>query len=107
MWTSGRRRVAYSAPIRRKMNKWIRGYYLATPLFAAIDLLWNINVRAAGLQAYPVAKWLYYLFCTGCAGMILRFPAWSGATALAESAVNITVLVVGFLSAGWRMAGLI
>jgi hypothetical protein len=84
-------------------ERFLRGYYLATPLFILLDLFWAINVRATGLAPYPAAKWMYYVFCLGCATLLLKRPQWSLLTGFVESAVSLIVLFVGFVSPYFRM----
>jgi hypothetical protein len=84
-------------------DRLLRLYYLATPLFILLDLFFNLNVRAAGLSAYPIAKWSYYFFVLACAGFIWKVPRWSLLTGFVESSVNLVVLFVGFVGPYYRM----
>jgi hypothetical protein len=69
-------------------------YYLITPLFAALDFFGGLDFRAAGLDS-GVHRAAYYVLCTGL-GIVGHFVTWLRVPmALAESAFNIAVLVIG------------
>lgn len=77
---------------------WITvGYYLATPLFAILDLIFGVNIRAAGLQGLPSLRTFYYSVCT-IVGIVTFFrPSLSWIAGLAESSINILILILGVL----------
>ena len=73
---------------------WLRAYYAATPLFALADFVCGANVRAAAFAAQPGLRAGYYAMCLACLGLSFARPAWSGAVALAESSLNLLLLVL-------------
>jgi hypothetical protein len=73
----------------------LRAYYLGTPLFMLFDLLWGLNVRAVALEHLPAARYLYYAFCLACGVATLRWPGWTGPVGVAESSVNVLLLILG------------
>jgi hypothetical protein len=70
-------------------------YYLATPLFAALDLGWGINVRAVFLGDLPGLRLAYYLVAFACGIAVRRWPRQAAQMALVESGTNIALLVLG------------
>lgn len=75
-------------------QKLFAGYYAATVLFLAADLLVGINVRLSFLDDLPVWRGLYYAFCAACFVMIWRLPAWANVIAAGESLVNVSGLII-------------
>lgn len=75
------------------------GYYLATPLFALLDLGFGINVRAAFLDGQPVLKLAWYALAIACAAAMARWPGRAGLVGLAESGATIALLVIGTMTA--------
>jgi hypothetical protein len=74
----------------------LRTYYLSTPVFILIDVLWGAPLRAAfgvdlGLRL------AYYALCLGCAGLILYRPSLTSLVAMGESVVNLTLLIFGVM----------
>ena len=82
------------------------GYYLATPLFALLDWIFGWNVRAAGLAGQPGLRSAYYVVCTGAGVITALRPSLSRIVGLAESSVNIFLLILGVLLPYWTMIGL-
>jgi len=83
------------------MKSWlrfVRAYYLATPVFLIINETLGANVRVAAFEHRPALKYGYYLMCTLLGLLMLLRPAWTGILGLAESSTNITLLVVGYLT---------
>lgn len=78
--------------MRVPRSRLIRLYYGLTPIFAVLDLAFGVSVRAAGI---PSAGWraVYYAFAAGCWLVIRRFPKWTPAVGVGESAVNVFLLV--------------
>ena len=74
----------------------VRWYYAATPLFAAADLAFGLSVRAAGIAD---VRWrvAWYVFAVGCWLLMRRRPRWTPAIGIAESSVNLFILVYGVL----------
>jgi hypothetical protein len=71
----------------------VRAVYWSTPLFVALDLF-GVSLRIPFLDALPGAKVVYYGAELACALAIAARPRWTAAIGLAESMVNITLLVV-------------
>ncbi len=76
-------------------------YYLATPLFALLDWIFGWNVRAAGLAGEPAWKNVYYAICTGAGVLTALRPSLSRFVGLAESSINIFLLILGVLLPYW------
>lgn len=74
----------------------VRLYYLATPLFAALDLLVGVSVRAAGIGSL---SWrvVYYVFTFACWILIRRRPSWLPAIGITEGSVNLLLLFLSVL----------
>jgi hypothetical protein len=87
-----------TAPARRA----IQAYFLATPLFAILDLVGGINVRIAFLDGGPVFRGAYYAVAFACGLAVMRWPARAPLVGLVESGVNIAWLILG---AGIRYLG--
>lgn len=75
----------------------VTGYYLATPLFAAVDLAIGLNVRTTFFEQVPVLKWVYYLIAFGCGVAIWLRPRFAAIVGLAESSANIALLVLAVM----------
>ena len=74
----------------------LRLYYLVTPLFAALDLLVGISIRAAGI-ASPIWRAAYYVFAFGCWLALRRRPSWAPVIGVGESSVNLLLLILSVL----------
>ncbi len=75
----------------------IQAYYWATPLFLGLDLLLGLNVRVAGLDGRPGARFAYYAFCFACLGLASWRPHLAGPVGAVESTVNLVLLVLSVL----------
>jgi hypothetical protein len=75
----------------------VTAYYWLTPLFWAADALFGWNVRAAALEGHPGWKALYYLLCLGCGALVWARPTLTRLVGVAESSVNLLLLVLGML----------
>jgi hypothetical protein len=73
----------------------VLGWYLATPVFALLDLAFGINVRASFLDEQPALRLAWYALALGCAAAVTRWPARAGVIGLSESAASIALLVLG------------
>ena len=80
------------------------GYYLATPLFALLDFVWGVNVRAAGLEALRGPRYAYYALCLICGVVTYLAPSLTNIIGVAESSVNILVLMLGIIVPYYGMA---
>ena len=76
------------------MRRWIEGYYGLTPLFVLADWVFGENVRAVGLAGFPGLRAGYYAACLGCFGLAHYRPAWASSVAVAESTLNLLLLLL-------------
>ncbi len=76
---------------RRSLLRW---YYVATPLFWLVGLIWGVNVRVAFLDDYPVGRNAYYLLCFVLGMVMLRAPQYASRLAFAESTANLGLLML-------------
>ena len=77
-------------------------YYLATPAFAAVDLLWGAPIRAVAI-ASPSARFGYYALCFGLGILVRKKPQLAAPVGIGESTVNLTLLLAGIVSAVYGM----
>jgi len=68
-------------------------YVLGTPVFWALDLLLGLNVRAVFLPN-PALRSAYYAVAFGCGLLIHARPARARLVAIAESGLNLGLLIV-------------
>lgn len=80
-------------------------YYLATPVFALCDWIFHWNVRVAALDARPALKNAYYAVCTAAGVVTYWKPSLSRVVGLAESSVNILLLVLSFMLPYYALIG--
>jgi hypothetical protein len=80
----------------RHGDAWIRRYSLLTPLFIVLDALFGLNVRVSGL-AFPELRYLYYGLCLQCALACCWQTRYSALIAIAESSVNLLILLAGVM----------
>lgn len=69
-------------------------YYYMTPLFIALDYLFEINIRVTVLDSMPHYKPLYYGFCIFCGIGMFVLPRCTLILALFESVLNILLVVL-------------
>ncbi len=77
-------------------------YYLATPLFAALDFGWDLPVRVAGLSV----SWqrVAYYGVLVLLGVLCRARPTAGPwVGMAESSVNLFLLLLSILLPIWSM----
>lgn len=71
-------------------------YYLATPAFAALDLLVGVSIRAAGLES-TAWRLVYYGFVFA-GWLALRYrPDWTPFVGIGESSVNLFLLILSVM----------
>ena len=78
-------------------NHIFRIYYLGTPLFMLADYLLGFPMRVAGIEE-PGLRLIYYLFCIGCAVALWLWPVRTILLALAESSINIFLLIYSVMA---------
>ena len=87
--TSPSRPTRYSLPATL-----VRAVYWATPVFVALDFMYGVSLRMPFLDALPGVKVIYYGAELACAVAIATRPRWTAAIGLAESTLNIGLLVL-------------
>jgi hypothetical protein len=80
-------------------------YYLATPVFALCDWIFHWNVRVAALDGRPALKNTYYAVCTAAGVLTYWKPSLSRVVGLAESSVNILLLILSFMLPYYALIG--
>lgn len=78
-------------------------YLVGTPVFALLDYFAGISVRAAFLDGWPAARYAYYGVCFGCGLAAWRAPAKARFIAMAESSVNIVLLIFSIMLGYYAM----
>ncbi|MFC1679388.1 hypothetical protein ACFL2T_04185 [Elusimicrobiota bacterium] len=76
----------------------LKAYYLATPVFVLLDVLFDLNFRIPFLDGVPMLKYVYYIVAFSCGILIVRVPKYSSLVTSIESLANIAMLVIGFMS---------
>jgi hypothetical protein len=74
----------------------VRAYYLLTPLFLILDARYGISIRASGLTVAEY-RYLYYGFCLLCAAGCYWQTSYTPLIAMAESSVNLFILLLGVM----------
>jgi hypothetical protein len=82
------------APAARPVDLY---YLVGTPVFALLDYFLGISVRAAFLDGWPAARYAYYGVCFGCGLAAWRAPTKARFIAMAESTVNIVLLIFSIM----------
>lgn len=72
----------------------VRAVYLSTPLFAAVDYVYGVNLRIPFLDALPAARALYYAIALACGVAALLRPRWTAVIGYTESVINISLLIL-------------
>lgn len=88
--------------IRLERHWLLRAYYLATPVFLFIDLVFQAPVRASFLPQ-PGQRWAYYGFCLTCGLAAQARPAWTRPIAFSESCVNLLLLALSVMVPIWSL----
>ena len=69
-------------------------YYAATALFLALDFGFDVNVRAAFLEASPDLRLGYYGILFGCFALVLWRPKLSNLVGIVESLATLIALIM-------------
>jgi hypothetical protein len=85
------------APAARTVRGVDLYYLVGTPVFALLDHFAGISVRAAFLDGWPAARYAYYGVCFGCGLAAWRAPNKARFIAMAESTVNIVLLIFSIM----------
>jgi len=70
-------------------------YYVITPLFLLVELLWGIDFRVPALLSMPM-RYFYYTCCFGCGAACFLRPRFTPVIAFVESTINVILIFVGF-----------
>ena len=74
----------------------LRFYYILTPLFLVMELIWGIKIRVPLIMENAELRYAYYGMCFAF-GVICYFRnKLTPMLAMLESAINIALLCVGF-----------
>ncbi len=82
------------------MNRPITLYYAATLFFLILDYALGVNIRAAFLEQFPLARMAYYAICFACLALMLWRPSWAAIIGGVESLFAVVALT---LSMGVRV----
>ena len=77
----------------------LRGYYIVTPAFLVLELVWGVSFRVPFLLVGPILRCLYYVFCFGCGTVCYFRPKATPVVALTESTTNVVLLFTGYMIA--------
>ena len=69
-------------------------FYVATPVFVVLDLLWGINIRIMVLDHLPTLKYVYYALCLGCGALTATRPSLTSVVGRSESALNLGLVCI-------------
>jgi hypothetical protein len=75
-------------------------YYLATPLFAALDFGVGLSLRAGPIES-PALRLAYYAAAFGLGFVMRGRPVLAPLLAMLESAANLTMLMAAVLIPIW------
>ncbi|NOY66872.1 MAG: hypothetical protein GXP13_05635 [Gammaproteobacteria bacterium] len=78
-------------------QKLILWFYLLTPAFFILDLLFSWDVRVSFLDDYTGWKILYYIFCFSIGLLMYRLPSLEYITGIIEGGVNILLLTLSVM----------
>ena len=78
-------------------------YYLATPLFLLLDLVWHAPLRVAFIQSAGL-RFAYYGFCFLCGLMMWRKPAIAAPLGMLECVINLLLIMLSILLPIWGAA---
>ena len=78
----------------------VAAYYLATPLFALVDLVFSFPVRAAAIPD-PVPRLFYYAFLLLLGWVCRARPPLAPWVGMGESALLVALLMVSVLGPIW------
>jgi len=79
---------------RQKVLLW---FYLATPVFFLLDILFQWDVRVSFLDDNIGWKTLYYIFCFGIGYMMWKIPSLEYVFGIIEGGVNMLLLTLSVM----------
>ena len=72
-------------------------FYLATPVFVLLDLLFEWDMRVSFMDEHTGWKYLYYLFCLGIGLVMWKLPALEAILGILEGGVNMLLLTLSVM----------
>ena len=88
-------------------QRFLQFYYLSTPIFAIMDIVWGINIWISFLDYFPFLKYAYYTIVFICGIYTYKYPQRADIVGILESNINIGILIVGFMSTYYNLASTI
>lgn len=88
------------SPLRA--DRLVLGYYLATPVFAAADLLFDVPIRLATVVPVP-GRIVWYLVAFALGLLVAARPGAGPWVGMIESAANLFVLLLSILLPIWSV----
>ena len=81
---------------RQTTFQFLRGYYIITPVFLLIELLWGLDFRVPFFLTSPFVRYGYYALCLA-GGVVCYFrPKTTAFIAFFESIVNVSLVFVSY-----------
>lgn len=77
--------------------KLLKTYYLLTPVFLAVEMLFDFNIRIAIPGESETFKYIYYAVCFLCAFFVFNNPLTATIFSLAECVLNIFLLILSIM----------
>jgi hypothetical protein len=77
-----------------RVRRLVQSWYLATPLFVALDLGFGLNVRVV-FADQSALRFLWYALLAGCALVTLSRPGLTAAVGMVESGISVALLIIG------------
>ncbi len=75
----------------------LKVYYLLTPVFLAIELLFDFNIRITIPGESAAFKYIYYAVCFLCAFFVFNNPLTASVFSLVESVFNLFLLILSVM----------
>jgi len=85
-------------------HRFLQLYYLATPIFVIIDIVWGVNIRVPFLDYCPLLKYTYYTVVFACGIYTYKYPGKADIVGLLESNINTGILILGFMLTYYNLA---
>lgn len=76
-----------------RVRRPIQFYYLATPLFVLVDIVFGYSFRAPSLSSEPAIRYVYYGLAFGLGVFLLWRPRFTEFAALTESSLALILLI--------------
>lgn len=78
-------------------TRMLKYYYLLTPVFFAIELMFDINIRITIPGESTAFRYIYYGVCFLCAFFVFSNPVTANFFSLAECVLNIFLLMLSIM----------